>query len=390
MDEYISIFKRVHPEWIKIMKPYKLTLYKILKELEDQDITPSLEDILNAFSFNPLHTKVVIIGQDPYPKKGDACGLSFSTNATTTPKSLQNIFKCLNRLGYNTQSNDLTSWSLQGVLLLNTALTTIIGKTDAHTSIWHPFIKDIIKDLTTKVTTHSIHFLLWGNHAQSFESCITGKHIIKKWTHPSPLSGHDFTTCNHFDDLKNINWDTPSTINIYTDGASILQKKASFAVYIPDVLKLHGLVDEKKFIITTSQDTKYLPMITIDEDTYTEPTSQRGEYLAMCYALWLKHFLNLRHITIITDSANTKGLLTEWTKKTEKYKNPDLVHIMRELYGTGKDIEIEHIYSHGRENKKIQYIKGNDVVDKLARKTVENIEDFNLYVKYIKMDLGIN
>ena len=40
MDEYISIFKRVHPEWIKIMKPYKLTLYKILKELEDQDITP--------------------------------------------------------------------------------------------------------------------------------------------------------------------------------------------------------------------------------------------------------------------------------------------------------------------------------------------------------------
>ena len=78
----------------------------------------------------------------------------------------------------------------------------------------------------------------------------------------------------------------------------------------------------------------------------------KGVNIWLCYALWLKHFLNLKHITIITDSANTKGLLTEWTKKTEKYKNPDLVHIMRDLYGTGKDIEIEHIYSHEEKTKK--------------------------------------
>lgn len=383
MEEYVNAFHRVHPEWLKIMKPYKHLLYKILKEIETVNITPPLEDVFNAFIFNPTHTKVVILGQDPYPKAGDACGLAFSAGEPR-PKSLKNIYKCLNRLGYITESSDLTSWVLQGVFLLNTALTTKVGESNAHASIWHPLIKHIITDLC-KVAANPIHFLLWGNHAQSFEGCISQPHIVKKWTHPSPLSGHDFTTCDNFDSIKHIDWSVPEYINIYTDGASILQKRASFAVYVPNVIKLYGLVDDKKFGIIDGN-------IMTDDDTVIEPTSQRGEYLAMCYALWLIKYLKIRKARVITDSANTKGIITEWTdKKTEKYKNPDLVSIMRELYNENTTT-IEHVCSHGKEkdtNKDI-YKKGNDVVDKLARKTVETLDkDYTLNVIYAHVDLGI-
>ena len=60
-------------------------------------IRPLPHNILNAFRyFEPTKTRVIIIGQDPYTKVGEAVGLSFSVPCDVRiPPSLRNIYKCL-------------------------------------------------------------------------------------------------------------------------------------------------------------------------------------------------------------------------------------------------------------------------------------------------------
>jgi uracil-DNA glycosylase len=62
-------------------KPYFDQLVSTLKLVKKQGATiyPPGPLIFNAFNLTPLDkTKVVIIGQDPYHKAGQAMGLSFS------------------------------------------------------------------------------------------------------------------------------------------------------------------------------------------------------------------------------------------------------------------------------------------------------------------------
>ena len=154
------------------------------------------------------------MGQDPYPRAGEANGLAFSTTSRTTPASLKNIFKCLNRLGYTTTSNNLVPWMLQGVFLLNMSLTTEIGNTRKHSQFWFSFISQIISSLTLLNKNKKMSIMLWGGDAQKIESYIKGKHNILKWTHPSPIADNQliddkkFINCNHFDALKDIDWST--------------------------------------------------------------------------------------------------------------------------------------------------------------------------------------
>lgn len=152
---------------------------------------PPKELVFNAFSFfKPLDTKVVIIGQDPYHKKGVANGLSFSVNKDIKiPPSLRNIFKELkDDIGVDKDHGDLTDWAKQGVLLLNAALTVAEGKPNSHKDIWYPVTDNIIKNLS------DIHpklvFILWGKFAQKKILLINKKHIIIEGGHPSPLNRH--------------------------------------------------------------------------------------------------------------------------------------------------------------------------------------------------------
>ena len=82
----------------------------------------------------PTATRVVILGQDPYPTPGQANGLAFSVTAETAlPKSLRNIFRELdNDIGRSPATGDLAGWADAGVLLLNTALTVPEGDAGGH------------------------------------------------------------------------------------------------------------------------------------------------------------------------------------------------------------------------------------------------------------------
>lgn len=165
---------------------------------------PNKNDILNAFKLCSVKKlKVVVIGMDPYINEGEAHGLAFSvcnrgSVCKKMPPSLRNIFKELHRsYGVMRSDTDLSDWAEQGVLLLNTALTVRQGCSGSHTKIWHRFTTQLMQKLGEM--TENCVYILWGNHAQSFEKYINKEtNLVLKHTHPSPLSRASFVGNDHF------------------------------------------------------------------------------------------------------------------------------------------------------------------------------------------------
>ena len=185
------------------------------------EIFPKEDLLFNAYNLCALSdVKVVIFGQDPYPKKGQADGLSFSSNFDNEiPKSLANIFKEIESdLGIINTSPELKNWAHQGVLLLNRYLSVEEGKPQSHSSIgWDNLTTATIKLLNDK--RQNIVYLLWGNESKKLEEFINDeKNLVLKSPHPSPLSAYrGFLGCKHFSKANNylksynkepINWST--------------------------------------------------------------------------------------------------------------------------------------------------------------------------------------
>lgn len=137
----------------------------------------------------PDDTRVVILGQDPYPTPGHAHGLAFSVepDVRPLPRSLTNIFKEMQTdLGGHPASGDLRPWARQGVLLLNTALSVPAGKAGGHAKLgWATLTRQVLDRLDDRPRA----YILWGAHAQSFADRITHPdHLVLRSAHPSPLS----------------------------------------------------------------------------------------------------------------------------------------------------------------------------------------------------------
>ena len=188
---------------VETSKDYYLNLREFLKtEYSTSTIFPPPNDIFNALRYTPLkEARVVILGQDPYIKKGEAHGLSFSVlPGARTPPSLKNIFKELETdLGVRVPNNGcLVKWANQGVMLLNSSLTVRMGKSRSHAGKgWETFTTEVVKRINDKQTP--IVFLLWGKDAQAKESLITNPiHLKLIAAHPSPLAGGRFFGCKHF------------------------------------------------------------------------------------------------------------------------------------------------------------------------------------------------
>ena len=184
-------------EWDIILKEeYKKDYFKKLvkflnEENKNKTIFPKKEDLFKALKLTDYKdVSVVILGQDPYHGIGEANGLCFSVNrGVQMPPSLKNIFKELKSdLNIERTNTDLTDWSKQGILLLNTVLTVEKDKAFSHRDKgWESFTDKIIEKLNQK--EEPIIFVLWGNAARSKKTIITNKkHIIIESAHPSPLS----------------------------------------------------------------------------------------------------------------------------------------------------------------------------------------------------------
>ena len=174
------------------------------RRLAGVNVYPPETEVFNALSLcSPANLKVVILGQDPYHGAGQAHGLSFSVQkGVKIPPSLRNIYKELSNdiVGFiKPEHGDLSAWSKQGVLLLNTVLTVEEGKAHSHKGKgWELFTDKIITQISEQL--QGVIFLLWGNPAQKKSLLIDeSKHYILKGVHPSPLSAHrGFLGCQHF------------------------------------------------------------------------------------------------------------------------------------------------------------------------------------------------
>ena len=203
---------RIESSWKRVLndefgQKYFKELTQKVKELylnNSDRIFPKGADIFRAFDLCPFdQTKVIILGQDPYPTRGHAHGLSFSVNdhVKPFPKSLKNIFSEINNdIGKPFPENgNLSRWAEQGVLLLNAVLTVEEGRPDSHKGIgWEQFTDSVIKMLSTQ-KEHLI-FMLWGAKAGHKRALIDeGKHKVLSSVHPSPLSAYrGFFGCKHF------------------------------------------------------------------------------------------------------------------------------------------------------------------------------------------------
>ena len=190
---------------------FKKTYFKNLMAFVDEEyshfpdaIFPKKEDVFNAFNVCALsNVRVVILGQDPYPTRGHAHGLSFSVQEEVKPfpKSLKNIFKELERdLAIPFPENgNLLRWANQGVLLLNATLTVREGKPESHANKgWEKFTDFVLQKLMSE--RRNVVYLLWGSKAQSKADFINSNdNLVLKAPHPSPLSAHrGFFGCKHF------------------------------------------------------------------------------------------------------------------------------------------------------------------------------------------------
>ena len=200
-DMHISWFKELKTEF---KKPYMKDLRSFLakEKLKNRIVCPESSKIFYSLMLTPLEsTKVVIIGQDPYHGEGQAQGLAFSVESDRAiPPSLVNIFKEI-KSDMNIEPpihGDLSNWSRQGVLLLNSVLTVEKGNPASHAGRgWEVFTDKIIEILNKR---DGLVFLLWGAHAQKKGLTIDRRrHLVLEAPHPSPLSAHrGFFGCKHF------------------------------------------------------------------------------------------------------------------------------------------------------------------------------------------------
>ena len=182
---------------------------------------PQPQNIFNVFRMPLNEVKVVILGQDPYPRAGQAVGYSFAVDKTVSiPKSLkiiqQEVLKeygeC-DELQIAMQDRNwrtLHHWRQQGVFLLNTSLTVEKDRPGSHIRQWKPFTNEVIKLLAIQQPV----WMLWGSYAHEYEQLIknytptTSEAQILKSAHPAsesyPGNTGGFYGCKHFWQANNI------------------------------------------------------------------------------------------------------------------------------------------------------------------------------------------
>jgi uracil-DNA glycosylase len=425
-DTVMRMFDRIDANYKQILvRDNKALLSPILSTLDTDikagaSITPEPQHIFRAFKLtNYANTRVVIIGQDPFIRPNQATGLSFSVPPTMTiPPSTRKIYECLihhKLIADNPTHGCLDEWARQGVLMLNAALTTKMGESNAH-KFWHKYTDKIIADLSR--AKDFLIVVLWGDFAHKKAQLIDDKHLVLKWGHPSPLNSankspnnvNNFMYCDSFTKInealvargmKAINWDPrgdnvgvatgvvatvaklqqpqpqqqpqPSRAFIFTDGGATangkVNCKASWGCHIVKIGALAG----------TESMGGIVPPINISGKKFAA-SNNRGEITALVKAIeWVGATSYPHDIEIVSDSKYLIDCLTKWIAgwiragKLEEKKNTDLLlPLYHAIQALPNKITYKHVNSHRAEPPKgtpeYFYWCGNDAADKICSK----------------------
>lgn len=197
--------------WEELFEATEDLIPEISKKLESfaktNVIYPPMPLVFNAFdAIQPKDVKVVIIGQDPYIRKGEAMGWSFSVpDGIPVPPSLRNIYKELDAEGYtgykNRKTGNLLPWVDKGVFLLNSCLTVNKGESASHKDLWEEFTETTINFLNQ---FDHIAWILLGQKSRKYASLLDPQRQgIFTAGHPSPLNRNsDFSGSDIFKEAE--------------------------------------------------------------------------------------------------------------------------------------------------------------------------------------------
>ena len=204
--------------WHNVLKGFLLSedfdkiLYALKDEVDDNKrFTPPLKQVFRAFQECPLDSlQVIFVGQDPYPQMSVADGISFScSNTMKKEASLRYIHNAVSKTAYDGKvlpkdlSADLTPWANQGLLMLNTSLTTEIGKIGKHFSIWEPFTAYLF-DMLSSMDKQLIWVFL-GKKAEEYSEMVNDRHVKIVTTHPASAAYQKLQEWNCNDVFNKIN-----------------------------------------------------------------------------------------------------------------------------------------------------------------------------------------
>ena len=195
------------PEWPKIKEVLRSDMSRI---------TPPVDVWFKAFRCcPPKDLKVIFLGMSPYytvdsyMKAPVADGLAFSTDTRhSVPPSLFKLYKAIEQNVWNglnlkmERSNNLEWLAGQGVLLLNSALTTVYDDSKAHLMTWKPFIYAVIKYLNENYT--DLVFVGFGTHANELLQRVSRTNEIIELEHPA-ASAYEHRAWKHEDVFTRIN-----------------------------------------------------------------------------------------------------------------------------------------------------------------------------------------
>jgi uracil-DNA glycosylase len=184
-------FESMDHSWQLLLGPSRDLLDRIENQVSRiSNLTPNRGQVMRAFEIPVEEVRVLLLGQDPYPTDGMACGLAFAnTPGTKTPQSLRNLMKELESdLPGVSATADLAKWGNQGVMLLNSALTTEVGSSGTHQNLWREFIEEVITALD-QARNGKLICLSLGLEAKKLAGLINFGEVVYA-PHPSPLSAH--------------------------------------------------------------------------------------------------------------------------------------------------------------------------------------------------------
>jgi uracil-DNA glycosylase len=183
------------PGWAAVLAPVAARIAEVTAFLEAETAAgrgflPDARNVLRAFATPFASTRVLIIGQDPYPTPGHPIGLCFAAerHVRPLPRSLVNIYRELeDDLGVVAPKHgDLSAWTNQGVMLLNRVLTVQPGSPGSHRRKgWETVTDHAIRALAAR--EQPLVAILWGRDAAALAPLLGGTPIVAS-AHPSPLS----------------------------------------------------------------------------------------------------------------------------------------------------------------------------------------------------------